>query len=225
MVSFSKRYINIVSLIITIIIYFSGEYLLFKPTKNNFKFISILNLLKINKVQVEISSSNINQNTKEDEGININDHNIETYNNDIQNNQNFTPNYKNKTNDKKENWKIIIPSISLEAEISEGTRKEVINQFVGHFEETAKINGNIGLAAHNRGYKVNYFTNLKNVKEGDEIKYQYKDIEKTYIVTKNIIIKDIDWSYLQNTEENKITLITCVDNEPNYRRCVQGIEK
>ena len=225
MVSFSKRYINIVSLIITIIIYFSGEYLLFKPTKNNFKFISILNLLKINKVQVEISSSNINQNTKEDEGININDHNIETYNNDIQNNQNFTPNYKNKTNDKKENWKIIIPSISLEAEISEGTRKEVIDQFVGHFEETAKINGNIGLAAHNRGYKVNYFTNLKNVKEGDEIKYQYKDIEKTYIVTKNIIIKDIDWSYLQNTEENKITLITCVDNEPNYRRCVQGIEK
>lgn len=225
MVSFSKRYINIVSLIITIIIYFSGEYLLFKPTKNNFKFISILNLLKINKVQVEISSSNINQNTKENEGININDHNIETYNNDIQNNQNFTPNYKNKTNDKKENWKIIIPSISLEAEISEGTRKEVIDQFVGHFEETAKINGNIGLAAHNRGYKVNYFTNLKNVKEGDEIKYQYKDIEKTYIVTKNIIIKDIDWSYLQNTEENKITLITCVDNEPNYRRCVQGIEK
>ncbi len=225
MVSFSKRYINIVSLIITIIIYFSGEYLLFKPQKNNFKFISILNLLKINKVQVEISSSNINQNTKEDEVVNINYNNIETYNNDIQNNQNFTPNYKNKTNDKKENWKIIIPSISLEAEISEGTRKEVIDQFVGHFEETAKINGNIGLAAHNRGYKVNYFANLKNVKEGDEIKYQYKDIEKTYIVTKNIIIKDIDWNYLQNTEENKITLITCVDNEPNYRRCVQGIEK
>lgn len=199
--------------------------MLFKPQKNNFKFISILNLLKINKVQVEISSSNINQNTKEDEVVNINYNNIETYNNDIQNNQNFTPNYKNKTNDKKENWKIIIPSISLEAEISEGTRKEVIDQFVGHFEETAKINGNIGLAAHNRGYKVNYFANLKNVKEGDEIKYQYKDIEKTYIVTKNIIIKDIDWNYLQNTEENKITLITCVDNEPNYRRCVQGIEK
>ncbi len=225
MVSFSKRYINIVSLIITIIIYFSGEYLLFKPQKNNFKFISILNLLKINKVQVEISSSNINQNTKENEGVNINNNNVETYNNDIQNNQNFTPNYKNKTNDKKENWKIIIPSISLEAEISEGTRKEVIDQFVGHFEETAKINGNIGLAAHNRGYKVNYFANLKNVKEGDKIKYQYRDIEKTYIVTKNIIIKDIDWNYLQNTEENKITLITCVDNEPNYRRCVQGIEK
>ena len=27
------------------------------------------------------------------------------------------------------------------------------------------------------------------------------------------------------TEENRITLITCVENEPEYRRCIQGIEK
>ena len=100
-----------------------------------------------------------------------------------------------------------------------------MDEFVGHFEETAKINGNIGLAAHNRGYKVNYFSNLKKVKEDDEIIYQYKDYKKTYVVTKNVVIKDIDWSYLQNTKENKITLITCIENEPNYRRCVQGIEK
>ena len=100
-----------------------------------------------------------------------------------------------------------------------------MDEFVGHFEETAKINGNIGLAAHNRGYKVNYFSNLKKVKEDDEIIYQYQDYKKTYVVTKNVVIKDIDWSYLQNTKENKITLITCIENEPNYRRCVQGIEK
>ena len=64
-----------------------------------------------------------------------------------------------------------------------------------------------------------------NVKEDDEIIYQYQDYKKTYVVTKNVVIKDIDWSYLQNTKENKITLITCIENEPNYRRCVQGIEK
>ena len=27
------------------------------------------------------------------------------------------------------------------------------------------------------------------------------------------------------SEENIITLITCVENEPEYRRCIQGIEK
>ena len=100
-----------------------------------------------------------------------------------------------------------------------------MDEYVGHFEETKNDKGNIGLAAHNRGYKVNYFQNLKKLKEGDEIIYKYKNIQRTYIVKTLKIIKDTDWSYLENTNENKITLITCVENEPEYRRCVQGIEK
>ena len=28
----------------------------------------------------------------------------------------------------------------------------------------------------------------------------------------------------KSSEENKITLITCVENEPKYRRCVQAVE-
>ena len=63
------------------------------------------------------------------------------------------------------------------------------------------------------------------MQEGDEIKYTYKDIERTYIVTKHEIIQNTDWSNLEPTEENTITLITCVENEPEYRRCIQGIEK
>ena len=122
-------------------------------------------------------------------------------------------------------WQLEIEEIKLKADIVEGTSKEILEDKIGHFTETQTENGNIGLAAHNRGYKVNYFSNLKKVKEDDEIIYQYQDYKKTYVVTKNIVIKDIDWSYLQNSKENKITLITCIENEPNYRRCVQGIEK
>ena len=97
--------------------------------------------------------------------------------------------------------------------------------YVGHFSETSKTNGNIGLAGHNRGYDVNYFSDLKKLKENDEIMYQYIDFKETYVVKENIIIKDNDWSYLENTEKNTITLITCVENEPEYRRCVYGIKK
>ena len=122
-------------------------------------------------------------------------------------------------------WQIEIEKISLNAEIAEGTSKEILNKYIGHFEETQKEKGNIGLAAHNRGYDVNYFQNLKLLREGDEIKYKYNQYENTYEVTKNIIIKDTDWQYLENTEENTLTLITCVENEPNYRRCVQAVEK
>lgn len=131
-----------------------------------------------------------------------------------------------KTSEEKvENWQIEIPVISLKAQIAEGTDKETLDKYVGHFEITQKTEGNIGLAAHNRGYPVNYFAKLKDLKEGDEIVYTYGNFKKTYVVTKNIKISDIDWSHLQNTEENKITLITCIANEPAYRRCVQGIEK
>ena len=142
-------------------------------------------------------------------------------NNQLEENNNI----KEENVEEKINWQIEIPKISLKAPIEEGTTPKILNEYVGHFTETQNITGNIGLAAHNRGYPVNYFAKLKELKEGDEIIYTYKEIQKTYIVTQNIQISDIDWSYLENTEENKITLITCIENKPEYRRCVQAVEK
>ena len=122
-------------------------------------------------------------------------------------------------------WYIEIPKINLKADIREGTTKEIMEDYIGHFEETKKEEGNVGLAAHNRGYKNNYFERLKELKEGDSIFYNYHGQIKEYLVIKHVIIKDTDWSYLEETEDNKITLITCVENEPEYRRCIQGEEK
>ena len=223
MIKFSKRYVNTVSIIITILIYFLLQGLILNQQKN-IEFTSILNIFKRDKVQVALISNSVEKETEENNQaseIISKKNKYDNKNNSIQNNP-ITPNI-NET-EEKINWRITIPSISLNAEISEGTEKQVMDKFVGHFEDTAIINGNVGLAAHNRGYAVNYFSNLKKVKEGDEIEYQYKNEKKTYIVTKNIVIKDVDWSYLQDTKENKITLITCIENEPNYRRCVQGTE-
>lgn len=125
----------------------------------------------------------------------------------------------------KEEWYIEIPIINLKAQIAEGTSKEIMDQFVGHFEKTQLTVGNVGLAAHNRGYEKNYFSDLKKLKEGDTINYQYKDFKKQYIVTKHYIINDGDWTSLEDTEGNTLTLITCVENEPKYRRCIQAQEK
>lgn len=206
MISYTKRYVNIISLIITILV-----YLLLTQTNSilkqtNFKFTPISNIFKNKTVLVELNSNNINQDTKED----------------IKNNN--TPLYTSEKT-KEKNWKIIIPKISLEAEISEGTSKQIMDKYVGHFEETSKNIGNIGLAAHNRGYSVNYFSDIKRLKDGDEISYICNDFKKTYKVSKNVIIKDTDWTYLEKTEENTITLITCVENEPEYRRCIQAKEE
>ena len=121
-------------------------------------------------------------------------------------------------------WQLEIPKINLIARISEGTNKKTLDEYVGHFEETSKYNGNIVLAAHNRGYKVNYFEKLKELEIGDEVIYTYNGNRRIYVINYKTIIKDTDWENLKNTEENRITLITCVENEPEYRRCVQAIE-
>lgn len=74
------------------------------------------------------------------------------------------------------------------------------------------------------GYPVNYFGKLKDLQIGDEIIYKTKYGTKKYKVHIKTIIKDTDWSYLRNTEDNRITLITCVENKPELRRCIQALE-
>ena len=51
------------------------------------------------------------------------------------------------------------------------------------------------------------------------------EFENTYQVEKCRIIRDTEWEYLEETEENMLTLITYIENQPEYRRCIQAVEK
>ena len=75
-------------------------------------------------------------------------------------------------------WYLEIPKIHLKAEIAEGTDSQTLNQYIAHFAETVEENGNIGLAAHNRGYRVNYFERIKELEKDDKIFYMYHRKEK-----------------------------------------------
>ena len=68
------------------------------------------------------------------------------------------------------------------------------------------------------------YENLKNIKEKDLITYITKNEEKNYEVIRIEKINEEDISVLNNTKENQITLITCVENEPQFRLCVMGKE-
>ena len=48
---------------------------------------------------------------------------------------------------------------------------------------------------------------------------------RTYEVTMVRVIADTDWSYLQGTADNRITLTTCLENQPTKRICVQAVAK
>ena len=116
-----------------------------------------------------------------------------------------------------ENWYLKIPKIDLYAEIREGTDMETLNQYIGHFTETNVEEGNIGLAAHNRGYEVNYFERLKELKPKDEIYYSCNGKEAKCIVQEKGEILETDWSKLEKTCDTNLTLITCLENKPDKR--------
>ena len=120
---------------------------------------------------------------------------------------------------------ISIEKIGLDkAPIAEGTDLKTIGKYVGHFENTSFLDGNVCLCSHNRGSNAAYFGEIKNLVEGDIITYITKYETKEYAVKEVKQIEETDLSVLNQTEDNRITLITCVENQKNLRQCVVGIE-
>lgn len=121
---------------------------------------------------------------------------------------------------------LTIPKINLvEVKICESVELETLAHSIGHFENTNIYNGNVGLASHNSGTKANYFADINKLELGDEIYYKTRYGTKKYMVDSITQIKSDDWSKLEQTEDNTITLITCISGNPNLRLCVQGVEK
>lgn len=119
---------------------------------------------------------------------------------------------------------LTIPDILLEnAPIKESTELSTLATAIGHFTNTSIYNGNVGLASHNGG-DGDYFKDLNKLKVGNEIYYQTRFGVKRYLVKTIKTIDDDDWSYLEETEDNRITLITCVKGKSNKRLCVQAVE-
>lgn len=116
-----------------------------------------------------------------------------------------------------------IPEIDLKVTAYDGDTYEAMKKGVGHIASTSAWDGNIGLVGHNRGSN-DYFRKLKNLELGDEITYKTKLGTREYEVTFIGRISETDWSRLQYTDDNRITLITCVEDIPDKRLCVQAVE-
>lgn len=117
-----------------------------------------------------------------------------------------------------------IEKIGLEAPVKEGSTEEILKYYVGHIEETPVYDGNVGLAAHNRGNEFSYFGRLNELLEGDIVTYKTTFGTRDYKVDKIEVILETDWTSLANTETNKLTMITCISNRPTQRLCVQAVQ-
>lgn len=120
---------------------------------------------------------------------------------------------------------LTIEKIGLKVAVKEGTTDEILLNYIGHIEETATYDGNVGLAGHNRGYKNSYFARINELEKGDIIKYKTKFFDRIYVVDNIQVIYETDWSLLESTQENKLSLITCIAGRKTQRLCVQTTEK
>ena len=109
----------------------------------------------------------------------------------------FYSRYISKRNFEKDNFfqktkviaSISIPKLGLyNIDIVEGVSEKVLDSSIGHFESTSLKNGNIGLAAHNRGYNVNYFANIHKLENGDLIEYSIDGEKFQYFVILNVFV-------------------------------------
>lgn len=116
---------------------------------------------------------------------------------------------------------IKIDKINFEGLIYEGTSMQTLSKGVGHFENTPYIDGNVCLAAHNSNL---YWAKLHTLSTGDKIHYTCFLGTKEYEVSNISKISETDWSSLENTDTNTLTLITCVKGQKNLRLCVQAKE-
>ena len=116
-----------------------------------------------------------------------------------------------------------IPAVDLNVKVYQGTGSKTLARGVGHFEETSIWNGNIALAAHNRGTN-DYFGEIHTLDIGDRITLTTKLGTRTYKVVSVEKISETDRSELSPSAENRLTLYTCVRDQRAYRWCVQAVE-
>ena len=119
--------------------------------------------------------------------------------------------------------KIEIPTLGLSVRICQGTDSKTLAKGIGHFEDTSIWEGNVCLAAHNRGAN-SYFGQIHTLNIGDKITLTTKLGTRTYHVTDVSKVSETDRSGLADSGENMLTLYTCVRNQRDQRWCVTAVE-
>jgi sortase A len=107
--------------------------------------------------------------------------------------------------------------------VYEGESLDNLKKGAGHFSSTSAWDGNVALAGHNRGNSA-YFGFVKDLQNGDKLTYTTKYGTRTYEVYSVTQINEYDNLPLTWSNENMLTLITCVADVPEMRYCALARE-
>ena len=97
--------------------------------------------------------------------------------------------------------------------VKDGADLTTIKTAIGHFAESALWDGNVAFCAHNRDYKYDF---------RNETRFG----TRTYTVSVIKAINETDWTDITTSDErNKLTMVTCIENEPTKRLLVQAVQQ
>jgi sortase A len=193
----TKKIIIISIIIVLIIIAIISALFIEKYLKNKSNINNVLDIYSIENIQERID----NENTTD-----------ETFN---------TDNLMLQIDGESVLGVINIDKIGYEGLIYEGTSLSILAKGVGHFTNSPYLYGNVCLAAHNTN---KFWAKLHTLQNGDKITYTSFLGTKEYEVTEISSILETDWSKLSNTDENILTLITCIKGQKDKRLCVRAKE-
>lgn len=120
-----------------------------------------------------------------------------------------------------------IPSIGINnlSVVEDGEKLDNIKSLAGHFVNTPLFDGNVCISGHNFIDKSPWFGKLANIQEGAIITWKTQFGIRAYAVSVKQNIAAEDWNSLIDTDDNRITLITCLAGQSaTHRIMVQAIE-
>ena len=121
--------------------------------------------------------------------------------------------------------RISIPAIGVKNYyLWQGETASSMKKGLRHFTSTSVWDGNVGMCGHNRGARYN-IGGIKKLEAGDKITYTTSEGTRTYRVETVKTISSTDWSYLEPTSDNRLTIITCVAGDYSRRWCLQAVEE
>lgn len=123
------------------------------------------------------------------------------------------------------NTSISIPNILIEGGIFQGTDAYTMDKGFWHFPSSTYPGhkGNFVVIGHrfmNVPPAKDTFYNLDKVNIGDEVKVKHNEGEYTYIVTETKIVEANDVSVVKESDDYRLTLITCTPLWTSEKRLV-----
>ena len=119
---------------------------------------------------------------------------------------------------------LTIHSLNRSIRVFEGETMRNMDFGAGRFAFSGMNSGNTALIGHNRGRSNGFFSFVRNLQPGDLITLEMGGTTRTYTVSHEIIVHETDVSALTQFGDTRLSLVTCLEYRPRYRRIAIAFE-